>query len=298
MEDAFLSGLVLIDKPSGWTSHDVVNRLRKIAGIKRAGHLGTLDPMATGLLGVLTGTATRLAPWLGSDDKTYVAEIGLGVVSNTYDADGEVRQTGIALPSDRAHVESALDEFRGRVVQIPPAFSAKKISGVPAYKLARKQLEVALPPIEVEIKELELTSWSSNRIQLLVTSSAGTYIRSLAHDLGQRLGCGAVLTGLRRTRTGDFLIEQAHTLEELSGLAAAGNLKDALTPAARLLPHIPAEFFDVQTVAHIRQGRKFRTSPFVVPPASPIVKALSHSGELVAIGELIFPNFYHPKAVF
>ena len=151
-----MNGLVLIDKPAGCTSHDVVNRWRKLANTKRVGHLGTLDPMATGLLVLMTGRATRLAQYFGENEKTYVAEITFGMVSDTYDTEGVITETGIPAPSDLTLVDRALDEFRGRFLQTPPAISAKKVHGVAAYKLARKQIPVDLKPVEVEVKRLEI----------------------------------------------------------------------------------------------------------------------------------------------
>lgn len=293
-----MNGLVLIDKPAGCTSHDVVNRWRKLSNIKRAGHLGTLDPMATGLLALVTGSATRLAQFFGKEEKTYLAEITLGLVSDTYDAAGEVIPTGIAPPGDFESVRRVFDEFRGRLLQTPPPVSAKKVNGVRAYKLARQRLPVELKPVEVEVTRLEMENLGKNKLRLLATVSSGTYIRSLAHDAGQRLGCGAVLSALRRIQAGDFAIEQAHTLDQLSDLAAAGRLSEAIIPAAELLPEIPSERVDETTEAHIRHGREFRTSPFVVPPGAPLVKALSRSGELIAIGQLRLPNVYRPSMVF
>jgi tRNA pseudouridine55 synthase len=292
-----MNGLVLIDKPAGCTSHDVVNRWRKLADTKRVGHLGTLDPMATGLLVLMTGRVTRLAQYLGDGGKTYVAEITFGLVSDTYDIEGVITETGVRAPSDVALVHRAVDRFRGRFRQTPPAISAKKVHGVAAYKLARKQIPVDLKPVEVEVKRMEIQSLAPEMIELVVTCSAGTYIRSIAHDLGQQLGCGAVLSKLRRIQSGEFTIEQARTLEEFAQLAEAGRLSDAVIPPARLLPRLAAEHFDSVAEAQIRQGRDFRTSPFVVPPGAKFVKALSHSGELIAIGELIIPNFYHPATV-
>jgi tRNA pseudouridine55 synthase len=293
-----MNGLVLIDKPPGCTSHDVVNQWRKLANTKRAGHLGTLDPMATGLLALVSGSATRLAPFFSHDEKTYVAEITLGLVSDTYDAQGEISATGVAPPADEGAIGRALDAFRGRIWQTPPAVSAKKVNGVPAYKLARRHTPVELPAVEVEIKQLGIECISPPVVRIKVTCSTGTYIRSLAHDLGQCLGCGALLSNLRRIAIGGFSIEHAHTLEALRGLAAAGRLSDAVIPAAQLLPQFPAEHFDSVAEARIRQGRDFRTSPFVVRPGAPFVKALSRSGELIAIGELRVPNLYHPATVF
>jgi tRNA pseudouridine55 synthase len=292
-----MNGLVLIDKPGGCTSHDVVNLWRKTANTKRAGHLGTLDPMATGLLTVVTGTATRLAQFFGKEDKTYRAEITFGAVSDTYDAVGDVRPTGVTGPADAAIVCHVLTQFQGRFMQRPPPVSAKKVKGVAAYKLVRSDVPVELAPVEVEVKKLAIDSVSQEKVTILVTVSSGTYVRSLAHDLGERLGCGALLTSLRRTQVGAFRIEQAKTIDELRALAAAGRLSEAVIPASELLPDFPCEHFDSVTEAHIRQGRDFRTSPFVVRPGAPFVKALSHSGELIAIGQLCGPNLYHPSIV-
>jgi tRNA pseudouridine55 synthase len=292
-----MNAFVLIDKPAGCTSHDVVNRWRKLVNTKRVGHLGTLDPMATGLLVLMTGRATRLAQYFDDSDKTYVAEITFGMVSDTYDAQGVITQTGVPPPSDFTQVQRALDGFRGKFLQTPPAVSAKKVHGVAAYKLARKQIPVDLKPVAVDVKPLEVESLAPGKIELVVTCSAGTYIRSVAHDLGQHLGCGAVLSKLRRIQSGEFTIEQARTLDEFADLAAAGRLEEAVIPPARLLAHFPAEHFDLFAERQIRQGRDFRTSPFVVRPGAQFVKALSHSGELIAIGELIIPNLYHPATV-
>jgi len=292
-----MNGLVLIDKPAGCTSHDVVNRWRKLANTKRVGHLGTLDPMATGLLAIITGNATRLAQYFERDDKTYVAEITFGIVSDTYDVEGEVMATGVAAPADPAVIIAALARYKGRFFQTPPAVSAKKIAGVPAYKLARKKVPVELKPVEVEIKRLDVREVSANKLSVTVTSSSGTYIRSLAHDLGQDLGCGAALSKLRRTNIGDFSIENARGLDDLAELAANGRLCNAVIPAAQLLPQFPSEYFDTAVEVQIRQGRDFRTSPFSVRPGAPYVKALSRAGELIAIGELRIPNVYHPSTV-
>lgn len=292
-----MTGLVLIDKPAGCTSHDLVNRWRKLANTRRVGHLGTLDPMATGLLALLTGPATRLAQFFDRDEKTYLAQITLGRTSDSYDADGIVTETGVPLPDDPALVASAFDRFRGSFLQTPPPISAKKIGGVPAYKLVRKRIAVELAPVQVEVKQIEVRSINGAEIEILLTCSAGTYIRSIAHDLGQYLGCGAILTSLRRTRAGEFAIDQAYTVERLEKLAVEGRLQEAVIPAGQLLQRMPAEYFDVAIEAQIRQGRDFRTSPFVIPLGAPRVRALTLSGDLIAIGELKMPNVYHPSTV-
>jgi tRNA pseudouridine55 synthase len=291
-----MNGVVLIDKPQAWTSHDVVNRWRKLAGAKRAGHLGTLDPMATGLLVLVTGRATRLAQFYVKAEKGYLAEITMGIVSDTYDAEGQVVAVTDELPAD-AIIAEALHQFTGRFWQTPPPVSAKKIGGVPAYKLARRQIPVELKPVEVEVKGLEVRSILSGKISALIQCSSGTYIRSIAHDLGQRLGCGALLSALRRVQAGEFSLDQARTMEELRELAASDRLAEVVIPPAALLGDMPAAYFDSAGEARIRSGNDFRTSPFVVPPGAPLVKALSHSGDLIAIGELKIPNLYHPGTV-
>jgi len=291
-----MNGLVLIDKPPGCTSHDVVNRWRRLAKTKRAGHLGTLDPMATGLLLLVTGNATRLAQFFVKDEKTYQASMAFGLTSNTYDAEGEIVPTGMPTPA-LAAIESALRPFEGRILQTPPPVSAKKINGVPAYKLARQNIAVELKPVEVEIKQLLVCGFDGATLSLEITCTAGTYIRSIAHDLGQMLGCGAILTALRRTKAGGYQVDESFTLDALAKLAEAGTLDSAVTATSRMLPAIPCEHFDETTEAQIRQGRDFRTSPFVVPPGTPLVKAVSRNGDLIAIGQLKIPNLYHPGTV-
>ncbi len=292
-----IDGLVLIDKPKGCTSHDVVNRWRRLANTKRVGHLGTLDPMATGLLVLISGRATRLAQFFGKEQKTYIAEVTFGLISDTYDAEGFVESTGVPPPETPGKVLDALEEFTGTFMQKPPPFSAKKIKGVPAYKMARASLPVDLAPVEMSISELTLRMITPERIELTVTSSAGTYIRSLAHDLGQRLGCGAILSSLRRTKVGQYNLTEARTLDELGELAGVDRLAEALIPIGRMLTHFPGEHFSNGSEAMIRQGRDFRTSPFVIACGVPFVRALSRSGDLIAIGELRMPNLYHPTTV-
>jgi tRNA pseudouridine55 synthase len=292
-----MNGLVLIDKPGGCTSHDVVNRWRKLADTKRVGHLGTLDPMATGLLLLLTGTATRLAPYFATDEKTYEAEITLGLISDTYDIEGRVVATGVPVPDTPNAIVLALNQFSGKFVQVPPPVSAKKIGGIPAYKLHRKNMEFELKPVEVEVKKLEIQQIALEKVRLVIICTAGTYIRSIAHHLGQLLGCGGVLSSLRRTAVGSMHLKDALTLDRLNDLARTGKLTEAVVPLGKLLPHLPAEHVNFQTEAQIRQGRDFRTSPFVVPRGAPTVRALSRSGELIAMGELKLPNIYHPNTV-
>jgi tRNA pseudouridine55 synthase len=293
-----LNGAIVIDKPAGWTSHDVVNRVRRLAGTRKVGHLGTLDPLATGVLPVLIGSATRLAQFFGRADKRYEGTVQFGFSTDTYDAAGKPASEPRDCRPDRVQVERALDAFRGCIRQIPPPVSAKKIAGTPAYKLARQNKPVTLEACEVEVYALELLRCEGNQINLRVHCSAGTYVRSIAHDLGQALGCGAFLESLRRTRSGAFDISDAYTLDELAALAAQDRIAEALIPAARLLPDVPAASVDGPTVGFIRQGRDFRLSPFRPSPDAPLVKAVGPDGDLVAIGEARLPHVYHPILVF
>lgn len=292
-----MDGVIVVNKPTGWTSHDVVNKMRRFAGTKKVGHLGTLDPMATGVLPLVIGRATRLAQFFVRSDKEYEGLVRFGHSTSTYDREGERTSEQVAVSLDAAQLESALAEFRGTFAQVPPAVSAKKIDGVPAYRLARKQIEVEMKPVEVTVHALELLDSGPDFIRIRVHCSAGTYLRSIAHDLGQRLGCGAYLDELNRLRSGDFALTQAHTLSELEERSAQGTLPEVLVPASRLLPEFPGEVVDDLTVSQIRQGRDFRVSPFRVQRGAKFVKALSLAGDLVAIGEVKLPNLYHPILV-
>ena len=268
-----------------------------MSSTKRVGHLGTLDPMATGLLLLLSGTATRLAPFYSHNDKTYYAEITLGIESDTYDAEGVLVETNRPIPEDVHEIERALDRFRGSFLQMPPAVSAKKVKGVPAYKLVRQNIEFELKPVEVTIQQLELQRVELPKLQVLVRSSAGVYIRSIAHDLGKALGCGAILSSLRRLKVGDFSVDDARSIEQLESLVKENRLAEAIIPQGELLPHIPAEHFSSEVEVQIRQGRDFRSSPFVIPSGAPLIRALNRSGDLVAMAEITLPNLYHPKVV-
>lgn len=290
--------MIVVDKPSGWTSHDVVGKLRGIAKERRIGHLGTLDPSATGVLPCVIGRATRLAQYHTRNDKVYEGVVRFGFSTDSYDAQGQPTSElhSVSLTQDQA--EALFAPFRGKILQTPPAISAKKIDGQPAYKLARKNKPVELEPVEVEIFELRITKVEGCDVSVYVRCSGGTYIRSIAHDAGQSLGCGAHLASLRRLASGDFKIESSRTLEELQRLATEGGLEDALIPAAQLLPEFPTEVVDDITESQIRNGRAFRTSPFRTPPGTRNVKAVNRAGELVAIGEAKLPNLFQPVIVF
>lgn len=304
-------GVIVVDKPEGWTSHDVVAKMRGIAGTRRVGHLGTLDPIATGVLPLMIGQATRLARFWEGSEKTYEAVVRFGFATSTYDRQGEphflTRTTDpvAGAPEDAAaepvisaeQVEACLVPLRGEIEQTPPPVSAKKIGGVPAYKLARKNVPVELAPVRVSIYELALLDVSGARARIRVRCSAGTYIRSLAHELGKSIGCGAHVESLVRTQSGPFCIERAHTLEQLQQLKSEGRLGEALIPMRELLPEFPGVIVDDVTAMNIRHGRDFSVSPFRVGVESPHVKAIGQDGRLVAIGRIAMPHLYHPVVV-
>lgn len=208
-------GVLLVDKPAAWTSHDVVAKVRAHFGFKKVGHCGTLDPMATGLLVLVLGRATRLSEKLTSDDKTYEGTILLGVTTNTEDADGEVIETKPVPPLTEADLLAVFQKFKGDIYQTPPMVSAIKHQGSPLYKLARKGIEVEREPRLVHIYDLRILATELPRINFRLDCSKGTYVRTLAADIGRQLGCGAHLSGLRRTAAGSFKLEQAHTLEQI-----------------------------------------------------------------------------------
>lgn len=287
----------MLDKPAGWTSHDAVNKMRRIAGTKKVGHLGTLDPLATGVLPLVIGRATRLAQFYVKDRKAYRTTLKFGYATDTYDSEGEIVGPVQDVVLNAKAVEGLVADFRGKFSQMPPTISAKKINGVPAYKLARQNKPVELEAVEVEIFKLEVERVEGCHLDLYMECSAGTYVRSLAHDLGQRMGCGAHVEKLRRTLSGEFSIEDAFTLEQLEELSREGRFAEAMLRGTRLLPEIPVETVDLLTESQIRQGRDFRTSPFRVSQASRLVKAMSQEGELIAIGEQRLPNVYHPILV-
>jgi tRNA pseudouridine55 synthase len=292
-----MDGVLVLDKPEGWTSHDAVNKVRRLAGTRRIGHLGTLDPMATGVLPLVVGRATRLSQFFMRGEKTYDAVVRFGCSTDTYDRDGTPVSPAVECSIGRGELEEALEVFKGTFMQTPPPVSAKKISGTPAYKLARKNLPVELKPVEVTVHSIDLLSLGGTWARMVVHCSAGTYLRAIAQELGVRLGCGAFLQDLRRTLSGCFTLEQARTLSELEQMAGEDRLGEAVIPMARLLPEMPAEVVDQLTAGQIRQGRDFRVSPFRARAGARYVKAVTQEGELIAIGEVKLPNLYHPFLV-
>ncbi|MGB7600918.1 MAG: tRNA pseudouridine(55) synthase TruB [Candidatus Sulfotelmatobacter sp.] len=338
-----MNGVIIIDKPAGWTSHDVVNRMRRILQQRSIGHLGTLDPLATGVLPLVTGSLTRLAQFYIASEKTYEGIIRFGFATNTYDADGEpldplsnhdgradigTAHVGTAAPGcpsgrrpdlNLGTLQKLAAEFHGQIQQAPPPFSAKKIQGIRAYKLARKRKEVTLQPVQVEIKEFTITAVENDRAHFRARVSSGTYMRSIAHEMGQRLGCGAHLSSLRRTSVAEFDITQAHTIEEIETACHSemwgGRPRPPIPPAAthstelhparqlktlfihprQLLPQFPSVTADEPTAARIRSGR-----PINLPELSRArqVKVFASQTELLAIATRVAGTLFHPKIVF
>lgn len=292
-----MHGVLIIDKPGGMTSHDVVARVRRALGEKRIGHTGTLDPMATGVLPLVLGRATRLASMLSGAAKTYEAGVRFGCATDTYDATGRVHglpdvPTAAALDTPppenltTAGVQTVLDRFRGSYPQAPPPFSAKKIGGVAAYKLARRQQAVSPAPVEVTVTELALLDYRDGLARLRVTASAGFYVRSLAHDLGLALGCGAHLASLRRTRAGPFADTQAVPLAtvEAEGAAAEGRL----IPMDRLLEDVPAARLSERGARRAGHGKALGPEDVDGPlPATGAgrVRLLDGQGRLLGLAE-------------
>lgn len=272
-------GLLNINKPSGMTSHDVVNAVRRITGIRQVGHTGTLDPLATGVLVVLVGPATRLAQYLSGVDKTYTAVVRLGETTSTYDAEGEIllrRPVTVGC----ADIEVALAAYRGPLLQTPPMVSAVKVDGKPLYKLARKGQEIERQPRQITIHALTLDACALPEFTLTITCSAGTYIRSLAHDLGEQLGCGAHLVALTRTATGRFDLAQSVTLEQLRALAEADRLAEALLPPDMAVMALPEITLTPAMESAVRYGQSIELPDM---PAAAEVRAHAADGHLVAV---------------
>jgi tRNA pseudouridine55 synthase len=289
-----MSGVLIIDKPAGLTSHDVVNRVRRILCQRAVGHLGTLDPMATGVLPLVTGSLTRLAQFYHGSDKTYQGVIRFGFATDTYDSDGEPTGASAEVKVSLEQVRTLAKRFHGRIEQIPPPFSAKKVAGVRAYKLARKHRPVVLQPVQVEVKELEILGVEGARASFRARVASGTYMRSVAHDLGQEMGCGAHLESLRRTALAEFDEGDAHTLEELTAAAQAGRSEEMFVHPRRLLPQLPCVTVDDGVAARVRNGRSVNL-PDV--SSSRQVKVFRGQRELIAIATRIAGTLFHAGIV-
>lgn len=281
MTGSAVDGILNIDKPQGWTSHDVVAWIRRVLKVKRVGHAGTLDPLATGVLLVCVGQATRVAEFLMASDKTYRAQIQLGTMTDTYDTDGEVLESRPLPPElDRGAIWVAMGHFVGDIMQAPPAYSAIKQDGVPLHRRARRGEDVRPESRPVRIHSIQLVDWTAPCLTVDVTCDPGTYIRSLAHDLGQALGCGGTLSGLRRTRSGRFRVEDALSPEGVADAYRAGDLARHLHPMNAALSQLTPVPVTEEEIKRLRNGQ-----PITGHPASLNRQgyALSGDGAVVAI---------------
>lgn len=292
-----IAGVLVIDKPQGPTSHDMVAVARRALGERRIGHCGTLDPMATGVLALAIGQATRLVQFLSSEKKHYDAEIRFGRTTNTFDATGEVTSASGERPTREA-VEAALRGFRGAVLQTPPAFSAKKIGGHRAYEIARRDEESApvLAPVPVTVWELELTAFDGELATLSMVVSAGFYVRSLAHDIGGVLGMGAVLDRLRRTRSGGFGLAESVTVDVLAS-AGRDALLARLTPLEGLLPELPTWQLTAEEAGRARRGMDL-PAPAAWQAVPALARLLDPGGRLIGLAAPAKrAGFLHPSVV-
>lgn len=290
-----MNGLLVIDKPGGITSHDVVSRLRKITGESSIGHLGTLDPMATGVLPLLLGKFTRLAQYFSSAEKSYSGTIRFGFATDTYDAEGEPAGPRIMPLPALDQVRAAAARFGGEVEQMPPPFSAKKIAGTPAYKLARAGKPVELKPVIIRIACFEIVGLQGDEAEFTMSVSAGGYVRSVAHELGQALSCGAHLSSLRRTRAGVFELADAHSLEKISALAGdAQGLAACFVHPRNLLPEMPAVTGDMFTLGRLRNGAQANLPEF---SDALMVKVFAGQRDLVGIAKRVAGTLFQPVVV-
>jgi tRNA pseudouridine55 synthase len=315
-QPAPFDGALVINKPKGKTSHDVVDAVRHLAGFRQIGHLGTLDPLATGVLVLLLGRATRLVQFYAGRRKRYSAGFRFGFATDAYDSDGEAVGPDTAPVLDASVLEKFAAERVGRFEQMPPSFSAKKVAGRPAYELARKKQAVKLKPVEVEIYEYKLQEIEGSIARFVIECSSGTYIRSLAHEMGQKLGCGAHLAEITRTAVGEFSLEQALSLEELVEARKAGRFEDCLIKLENLLPNFPRVNVLPVVEKRVRHGSKFNISIAhlqpgrVEPPPgatseldggepkAPRLRVFGQQDKLIAIAEAVVPRTYQPIVVF
>jgi tRNA pseudouridine55 synthase len=285
----------VIDKPGGMTSHDVVGKLRRITGERSIGHLGTLDPMATGVLPLVLGKFTRLAQYFSSAEKIYSGAIRFGFATDTYDAEGEAAGPDANPELTLDQVRTAAARFHGEMDQMPPAYSAKKIGGKAAYKLAREGKPVELKTARVCIASFEIIALEGAEASFEMSISAGGYVRSVAHEMGQDLGCGAHLSRLRRTQAGVFTLAEAHTLEEVEGLAGNVEVFESLCVHPRnLLPEMPSVTGDAMALGRLRNGAQANLPEF---SQAPLVKVFAGQRELVGIAKRIAGTLFQPVVV-
>ena len=308
-------GALVINKPAGRTSHDVVEAVRRLLGFRQVGHLGTLDPIATGVLVLLLGRATRFAQFYAARRKRYESAFRFGFATDTYDADGTPAGPDLAPQLDRAELERLAARLTGRFAQTPPAFSAKKIHGRPAHELARQHLPVDLKPVEVEVFEFRLLEGEGSTARFAVECGSGTYIRALAHQMGIELGCGAHMAAITRTAVGEFTLDQAISLPEFETVVRAGKAADCILPLGQLLPELPRVNVLPVVEQRVRHGSKFQISLSQIQPGRvetpPGATAQLDSGEwkpgrlrvfnqqerLIAIAEAVVPRTYQPVLV-
>ena len=315
-QPAPFDGALVINKPKGKTSHDVVDAVRHLAGFRQIGHLGTLDPLATGVLVLLLGKATRLVRFYSGRRKRYTAGFRFGFATDTYDSDGEAQGPDTSPALDATVLEQLAAERVGPFEQMPPAFSAKKVGGRPAYELARKKQEVVLKPVQVEIYEYKLTGVEGSIARFVIECSSGTYVRSLAHEMGQKLGCGAHLSEITRTAVGEFSLEQAIALEELAEASRAGRFVNCPIKLENLLPNFPRINVLPVIERRVRHGSKFNISVSQLQPGrmepppgatteldggtpmAPRLRVFNQQEKLIAIAEAVVPRTYQPLVVF
>jgi tRNA pseudouridine55 synthase len=288
-----MNGLLVLDKPSGITSHDVVAIVRRATGEKSIGHLGTLDPMATGVLPLLLGKYTRLAQFFGQADKHYTGHIRFGFATDSFDAEGTPTTDLQPLTQSLQELQTLSKKFHGEMDQLPPVFSAKKINGVAAHKLARAGAEVPVKPARITIHNFELTLLDADTVTFTMCVSAGGYVRSVAHELGQLAGCGAHLSSLRRTQAGAFSVEQAITINQLKS-ASISELEALLPHPRTLLPEMPSVTVDDQLAGRLRNGMQVNLPDF---SSAPLIKVFTAPTELLAIGRRIAGTLIQPIVV-
>ena len=293
-----LNGLLVLDKPSGMTSHDAVSLVRRATGEKSIGHLGTLDPMATGVLPLLLGRYTRLAQFFGQAEKEYTGHIRFGFATDTYDADGTPASESKPLTLSLDQLRELATKFHGDIDQLPPIYSAKKLGGVPAHKLARAGQPVPVKPARITIHDFQLLSLQGDTASFTMTVSAGGYVRSVAHELGQLAGCGAHLSTLHRTRAGAFTLAQAISVDQLK---AAADTPDPDTTFAAILPHprtllteMPSVTVDEQTAGRLRNGMQVNLPDY---SNAPLVKVFASPTELIGITRRIAGTLMHPHVM-
>ena len=315
LQPAPLDGALVVDKPRGKTSHDVVDAVRRIVGFHQIGHLGTLDPLATGVLVMLLGRATRLARFYVGRRKRYNSTFRFGFATDTYDADGRPAGPDTAPQIDQAEIERLAAASVGRFAQMPPPYSAKKIHGRPAHELARKKKPVELKAVEIEVYDFHVNEVSGSLAKVSIECAAGTYVRSLAHDMGAALGCGAHLAEIVRTAVGEFTLDQAASLEDLERAAKEGALARYVIPLERLLPELPSVTIPPLLEKRIRHGSKFTVQIAQIQPGRSSaaqgattelnsgewkparLRVFSQQERLIAIAEAVVPRTYQPVVV-